>query len=87
MINNIKELLDEYKPDNNIFTEDDDMMIKMKQSVQNLSDADRIIFILYCESGSLREVGKILGVSHTTVFKQIKEIKQRILNDIGIIND
>ena len=87
MINNIKELLDEYKPDNNIFTEDDDMMIKIKQSVQNLSDADRIIFILYCESGSLREVGKILGVSHTTVFKQIKEIKQRILNDIGIIND
>lgn len=87
MITNIKELIDEYKPDYSIFTDDDDLMIKIKEAVQNLSDADRIIFILYCETGSLREVGKILGVSHTTVFKAIKDIKQRILDDIGFTND
>lgn len=87
MITNIKELIDEYKPDYSIFTDDDDMMIKIKEAVQRLSDADRIIFILYCETGSLREVGKVLGVSHTTVFKAIKDIKQRILDDIGFTND
>lgn len=87
MITNIKELIDEYKPDHSIFTDDDDMMIKIKEAVQRLSDADRIIFILYCETGSLREVGKVLGVSHTTVFKAIKDIKQRILDDIGFTND
>lgn len=83
MITNIKELIDEYKPDYSIFTDDDDMMIKIKEAVQRLSDADRIIFILYCETGSLREVGKVLGVSHTTVFKCIKTIKDKILNEIG----
>lgn len=87
MITNIKELIDEYKPDHSIFTDDDDMMINIKEAVQRLSDADRIIFILYCETGSLREVGKVLGVSHTTVFKVIKDIKQRILDDIGFTND
>lgn len=87
MITNIKELIDEYKPDHSIFTDDDDTMIKIKEAVQRLSDADRIIFILYCETGSLREVGKVLGVSHTTVFKAIKDIKQRILDDIGFTND
>jgi DNA-directed RNA polymerase specialized sigma subunit len=87
MITNIKELIDEYKPDHSIFTDDDDMMINIKEAVQRLSDADRIIFILYCETGSLREVGKVLGVSHTTVFKAIKDIKQRILDDIGFTND
>ena len=89
MITNIKELIDEYKPDYSIFTDDDDLMIKIKEAVQNLSDADRIIFILYCETGSLREVGKILGVSHTTCFKTIKEIKKQIFDYVGItdIND
>lgn len=87
MIKDIKKIMEDYQPDYSIFTDDDEQMIKIKEAVQRLSDADRIIFILYCETGSLREVGKILGVSHTTVFKAIKEIKEQILNDIGIVND
>lgn len=86
-MNNIRELINEYKPNYDIFSEDDEMMTAIKQAVQNLSDADRIIFILYCESGSLREVGKMLGVSHTTVYKTIKQIKKQILDDIGFIID
>ena len=80
MISNIKNILEEYKPQYDIMTEDDESMTKLKEAVQTLSDADRIIFILYCETGSLREVGKILGVSHTTVFKCINKIKEQILN-------
>lgn len=87
MINNIQKIMEDYKPDHSIFTDDDEQMIKIKDAVQELSDADRIIFILYAETGSLREVGKILGVSHTTVFKVIKDIKKRILDDIGIVDD
>lgn len=83
-MNNIKELMDDYKPDYSIWSEDDELMTKLKTAVQRLPDADRIIFILYCESGSLREVGKKLGVSHTTVYKEIKKIKKRIFDDIGL---
>lgn len=86
-MNNIKELLDEYKPIYDIFSDDDEQMLAIKEAIQNLSDADRIIFILYCESGSLRDVGKMLGVSHTTIYKTIKQIKKKILDDIGFIID
>lgn len=86
-MNNIKELINEYKPNYDIFCDDDEQMTAIKEAVQNLPDADRIIFILYCESGSLREVGKMLGVSHTTVYKTIKQIKKQILDDIGFIID
>ena len=82
-MNDLKELMNEYKPDNSIWTDDDEQMIRIKQAVQNLSDADRIIFILYCETGSLRDVGKMLGVSHTTIFKTIKQIKKDILDYVN----
>lgn len=82
MMNNIKQIMEEYKPNYDIMTEDDDMMLKVKMAVENLEDADRIIFILYCETRSLRKVGKMLGVSHTSIYKVIKEIKGKILSQI-----
>ena len=74
----IRNLINEYVPDYDIFTEDDECMTALKQAVQNLNEANKIIFVLYAESGSLREVGKMLGVSHTSVYKVIKQIKNEI---------
>lgn len=87
MIDNIKTILQDYIPQYDVFTEDDELITRLKEGVQQLSDADRIIFVLYCETGSLREVGKMLGVSHTTVFKCINKIKEQILNYVGTINN
>lgn len=87
MIKNLKEIIDEYKPDNSIWREDNQLIDKIKRAIQKLNDADKIIFILYCETGSLREVGKKLGVSHSTIFKEIKRIKKLILDDIGFVID
>lgn len=70
--------MNDYVPDYDIFSEDEEAMTILKSAIDNLSQADRIIFILYCETGKLREVGKMLGVSHTTVFKCIKGIKKQI---------
>lgn len=82
MLKELKDIMDEYKPDESIFTNDDWKMYKLKKALSKLSEPDRIIFILYCETGSLREVGKILGVSHTTVYTHIKELKEKILSEI-----
>ena len=82
MLKDLKNVMDEYKPDESIFTNDDWKMYKIKKALSKLSEADRIIFILYCETGSLREVGKIPGVSHTTVYTHIKELKEKILSEI-----
>lgn len=79
----LKKIMEDYQPDYSIWSNDNEQMTKLKEAVQQLDDADRIIFVLYAETGSLREVGKILGVSHTTVFKTIKEIRTKIFNYIG----
>lgn len=79
--------MNDYQPNYSIFSEDNNTILRIKEAIAKLSEADRIIFILYCETGSLRKVGKMLGVSHTTIYKQIKLIKEHILNDIGYTID
>lgn len=79
----MRKIMEEYKPNYDIFCEDGELITKLKEAVQKLSEPDRIIFIMYCEKGSLREVAKLLGVSHTTIFKFMKNIKNKILNDIN----
>lgn len=75
MIDNLKRVMEDYQPDESIWREYDDDVLYLKQAMDNLSDADRIIFVLYCEYGSLRKVGKILGVSHSIIYKNIRRIK------------
>lgn len=55
----------------------EDMMV-LKEAINGLPPADKIIFLLYVEYGSLRKVGEKLGVSHTTIFKQIRQIKKQL---------
>lgn len=75
---NIKEVIDEYKPDNDIMSDDDEEMRILKESIMNLPTANRIIFLLYSELASYRKVAKKLGVSHTIIYKQIKSIREDI---------
>ena len=75
----VQMMIKDYEPPvEDIWTEEEDEMIMLKKAVQSLSPADRIIFLLYAEYGSLRQVGKELGVSHTTIYKQINLIKSQI---------
>lgn len=75
---NIKEIIEEYKPNDDIFSDDSDDVGILKESVMNLTSADKIIFLLYSELASYRKVAKILGVSHTIIYKQIKKIREDI---------
>ena len=79
MMMDIQMMIKEYEPPvEDIWTEEDEEIIMLKKAVQSLSPADRIIFLMYAEYGSLRQVGKELGVSHTTIYKQINLIKSQI---------
>lgn len=84
MKNKITELINDYRVDEDLFTDDEDYMIQLKKALNNLSDADKIIFVMYCESGSLRKVGKELGVSHTIVYKQVQRIKKQMYDYIKL---
>ena len=77
----IDSLLDDYKPSNDIFDEDDERVAKLKRIIYNsLDEVDRRIIILYAELGSLRKLGKELGISTSSAWIRINTIKQKILN-------
>lgn len=84
ILNNINKVLNEYKPDESIWREYSEDMLLLKQAMNNLSDADRVIFVLYCEYGSLRKVGKKLGVSHSIIYKNITRIKREMYEYIKL---
>lgn len=75
----------EYEADETIFREDDETMHRIKCILAHeLTPADRTIFILYTELQSFRELGKMLGVSHTTAANEVKRIRKIILEKLCI---
>lgn len=87
ILNNINKVMNDYKPDESIWREYNDDMLLLKQALNSLSDADRIIFVLYSEYGSLRKVGKQLGISHSIIYKNIARIKREIYDFIRVNSD
>lgn len=81
---NIAKMIDEYVPDKD---NDDDDIYHLKCALNALSPADKVIMVIYCEQGSLRKTGQILGVSHTIVYKQIKKIKKQMYDYLRTIYD
>lgn len=80
IVKNLNRVLEDYKADYSIWREDDDDMMNLKQAIDSLSESDRIIFVLYAEYGSLRKVGKQLGVSHSIIYKNVRRIKLQMLD-------
>jgi DNA-directed RNA polymerase specialized sigma subunit len=78
--NELKEILKEYEYEDNVMTEDDPRVTSIKWALSQIPDADRIIYCLWLDQESSRKVGKILGVSHSTILKELKRIKNEILN-------
>ena len=75
---NIDDLLTEYELDYTMFTNMDDRLLSIYPKWLELNKADKTIIILYAEYQSYREVGKILGISHTTIQRFIKQIRERL---------
>lgn len=75
----LKDILKEYEYEEDIFTLDDPRVVAIKWALSQIPDADRIIYCLWLDLESSRKVGQILGVSHSTILKELKRIKNEIL--------
>nr|DAV62102.1 MAG TPA: response regulator protein [Caudoviricetes sp.] len=75
---NIDDLLNEYEIDYSMFTNMDDRLLSIYPKWLELNKADKTVIILYAEYHSYREVGRILGISHTTIQRFIKQIRERL---------
>lgn len=80
---NLRAILDEYRFEDSIFSASDDRTRRIKMIIQSeLSDADRIIFLVYAETQSYRVLGRLLGVSHTTAGIEVRRIRNIILSKL-----
>lgn len=79
---NIDDLLIEYNFEIDTFTEMNDRLIEVYPKWTSLNKADKTVMVLYAEYQSYREVGKILGISHTTIARVIANIRNKICGRI-----
>lgn len=76
---NLKEINEEYKIEEDIFTDYDWDYIKLIKIIESkLTTAEQIIIKMYAELASVRKVGQILGVSQSTAYLEITRIKNKI---------
>lgn len=71
----IKKILAEYAPDP---LNDTDDMLRLKNAIERLPEADKRILILYADLGSIRKVAMMLDTTYYYVQLKLKEIKQKI---------
>lgn len=69
---------DEYKYTDDIFTEDDWDIVCLKKSISMLSEAERNIIYTYADTGSQREVARIMGCSTSLINQYIQKIRNKI---------
>lgn len=71
----------DYPYDPGIFNAEDDRVRAVKRVIMTeLDPVDRILILLYIDCGSLRKLGRRLGVSHVTINKEIRRIKEYIIS-------
>lgn len=77
---NLKAIFEDYEKDDDIFSNESQKVKVIKDAISNrLTEAEKIILLLYAETGSMRQLAKDLDVSHSSVIKAVDEIKLKIL--------
>lgn len=66
--------------------QDTDRKVALLSAIGKLTEADRRILYLYADTASMRETGKALGVSASTVYYIVKRIRQQIKNELNECN-
>ena len=81
----IREIENDYRPnEDKYFLEEDNLTYQIKNILfSGLSTTERWIFLLYCEKKSLRKTGKILGVSTSKTFQVIRDIRNKIIDQLN----
>lgn len=77
----ISHIEDDYKPQYDVFTEDDADMTRLKEIIYSeLNDIERRVFILYTELGSVCETARLLKISPSSITVYLKKIRKKILD-------
>ena len=82
IVRQYKDIRTDYDLDGSIFNDEPDKVRRVKEIVLNrLDPVDRAIILLYADCGSLRDLGRRLGVSHSSVRTIVDGIKEKIMRE------
>ena len=80
---NIKEILEDYQPSDDIFNDEDELVNNLKHIIYlKLNEVDKRIILMYAELKSLRKLGSELGISVSSAWIKIKEIRDKIYKEL-----
>ena len=87
-VRDYKTIREDYRFDGSLFAAEPDKVARVKWVLDHrLSEVDRTLIILYCDCLSTRKLGKRLGISHSLVAKEIRRIRETILEEYNKIKD
>lgn len=80
---NIKEILEDYQPSDDIFNEEDELINNLKHIIYlKLNEVDKRIILMYAELKSLRKLGMELGISVSSAWIKVNEIREKIYKEL-----
>ena len=71
----LKKIYEDYEPD---ALNDTEEMYTLKEAIKSLPVGDRVMMLLYADLGSIYKVGELLHVHPTTVYSNLKRIKETL---------
>ena len=71
----LKDIYADYEPDTLNDTEE---MYALKEAIKSLPVGDRVMMLIYADLGSIYKVGELLHVHPTTVYSNLKRIKETL---------
>ena len=72
---NLKRIYEDYEPD---ALNDTEEMYALKKAIRDLPVGERVMMLLYADLGSIYKVGELLHVHPTTVYSNLKRIKETL---------
>ena len=80
---NIKEILEDYQPTDDIFNDEDELIDKLKHIIYlKLNEVDKRIILMYAELKSLRKLGLELGISVSSAWIKVNEIRDKSYKEL-----
>lgn len=81
-VRSLREIREDYAYNPDIFNDEPEITNRLKEIINTkLCVTDKTIILLYADCGSLRILGKRLGVSHMTIRRSVQRIKKIILTE------
>ena len=71
----LKKIYEDYEPD---ALNDAEELYALKEAIKGLPVGDRVMMLLYADLGSIYKVGELLHVHPTTVYSNLKRIKETL---------